>query len=396
MKDLNSTINLFKLSQDSLAEAIIDSSDDAIFCKDIDGFVLSWNRGARNIYGYTPKEMIGKHISILFPDNYKDEFPKLMKKLKEGKRLDHYETVRKRKDGSLVNISLSLSPIKDEEGKVVAVAVIGRDITHKISIEKKLKDAYSNLENKVQERTLKFNTLNIELDRSNRELEDFASVASHDLQEPLRKIQAFGDRLKIESGDQLSEKGKDYLERMQNAASRMQILINDLLAYARVTTKSQPFKVVDLNKIANEVVSDLEITVERTKAQIIIGELTAIEADALQMRQLFQNLIANSLKFRKENKNPTINISCKECNKNSIELIFEDDGIGFEQKYADRIFHVFQRLHGQNEYEGTGVGLAVCRKIVDRHHGSIKVKSSPDKGATFIVKLPKKQKEVSL
>lgn len=241
------------------------------------------------------------------------------------------------------------------------------------------------------------------LQQSNRELQDFASVASHDLQEPLRKIQTFGDRLKAKFADGLPDKGKDYLERMQSAASRAQTLINDLLAFSRVTTKAQPFVKADLNRVLQGVLSDLEVRIEETKAEIELGDLPTIEADRLQMRQLLQNLIGNSLKYHREEVTPQIQIQAdlyeekvenpdeEAISKEMCRLTVTDNGIGFEEKYVEKIFTVFQRLHGRNTYEGTGVGLAICRKIVERHGGEITAKSTPGEGSTFIVTIPTKQ-----
>lgn len=241
------------------------------------------------------------------------------------------------------------------------------------------------------------------LAQSNRELQDFASVASHDLQEPLRKIQAFGDRLKRKCEGQLTEDGNDYLARMLNAASRMQTLINDLLTFSRVTTKAQPFSKVDLNSIVRDVLSDLEVRIEQTGGVVEVGNLPVVDADPLQMRQLFQNLIANALKFRKPDQPSVVKIFAESniqiaegatwalANAETWEISIADNGIGFDEKYLDRIFTVFQRLHGRNTYEGTGVGLAVCRRIVERHNGSITARSKPGQGATFTFKLPATQ-----
>jgi len=225
------------------------------------------------------------------------------------------------------------------------------------------------------------------LSQSNRELQDFASVASHDLQEPLRKIQAFGDRLKNKCEQQLTDDSRDYLERMLNAASRMQTLINDLLTFSRVTTKAQPFSRVDLNLIAREVLSDLEVRIEQAGGRVEVSTLPVIDADPLQMRQLLQNLIANALKFRKPDQPPVVQIFAAS-NDGVCKIFVADNGIGFDEKYLDRIFTVFQRLHGRGAYEGTGVGLAVCRRIVERHQGSITASTQPGQGATFIVTLP--------
>ncbi len=231
-----------------------------------------------------------------------------------------------------------------------------------------------------------------ELTRSNEELQQFAFIASHDLQEPLRKITAFGDRLKATCESALTDKGQDYLQRMQNAAERMQSLIEDLLNLSRITTRAQPFAKVNLAQITQEVLSDLEIRITQTEARIEVGELPNIEADALQMRQLLQNLISNALKFHRENEPPVIKIYSKtqpnkQLSSDWCQIIVEDSGIGFNEKYLDRIFNVFQRLHGRTEYEGTGMGLAISRKIVERHQGTITAKSEPEKGASFIVTL---------
>ncbi len=236
------------------------------------------------------------------------------------------------------------------------------------------------------------------LESQNRELQDFAYIASHDLQEPLRKIQAFGDRLKNKYGELLSEQGRDYLERMQNAAGRMQRLIEDLLTYSRVTTKAQPFTNVNLEQIAREVISDLEIQIAETKGLIEIENLPVLEADPTQIRQLVQNLVANSLKFHRDDAPPVIKIYSdfkadrNGKTRNFCKLTVEDNGIGFEEKYAERIFGVFQRLHGREKYEGSGIGLAVCRKIVERHGGEITASGAPGQGAKFEITLPINQK----
>ena len=239
---------------------------------------------------------------------------------------------------------------------------------------------------------------NVELARSNGELEQFAYVASHDLQAPMRKIQTFGERLKTECGDALGDQGLDYLERMHNAAARMQSLINDLLAYARITTKGQPFVPVDLTKVAREVLSDLEVHVEQADGRVELGGLWTLDADPGQMRQLLQNLISNALKFHKEGEPPVVKVHShpldghgSSTGNGSCQIVVEDNGIGFDEKYLDRIFATFQRLHGRNEYEGSGIGLAVCRKIAEHHGGSITAKSTPGQGAAFIVTLPVQQ-----
>ncbi len=273
-----------------------------------------------------------------------------------------------------------------------------------------LQQAHDDLEQRVEERTRelqqaieKLSSFAARLENSNRELQDFAYVASHDLQEPLRKVQAFGDRLKQKYGEVIGVDGKDFLERMQSAARRMQNLIDDLLSFSRVTTKASPFKQVDLNKIAQEVMSDLEVRIQQTGGQIQAGVLPVIEADSVQMRQLLQNLIGNALKFHKPDGKPMVTISARILAPNETpaagpprsepmcELSITDNGIGFDEKYLDRIFAVFQRLHSRAAYEGTGIGLAICRKIAERHGGTITARSKEGEGASFIVTMPMAQ-----
>lgn len=232
----------------------------------------------------------------------------------------------------------------------------------------------------------------IRLEQTNRELMDFTSVASHDLQEPLRKVQAFGDKLNTGCRAMLDDQGRDSLDRMLNATKRMQSLIRDLLSYAQVTSQAKPLLPVSLAQVARDVLSDLEVRIAETFAQVEVGALPTIEADAVQMRQLLQNLIGNALKFRRKDVPPIVRVHADTndlelASEGLFRLIVEDNGIGFEEKYLDRIFVMFQRLHGRAEYEGTGVGLAICRKIAQRHGGDIKARSCPGKGTSFIVTL---------
>ncbi len=241
------------------------------------------------------------------------------------------------------------------------------------------------------------------LKASNIELQDFAYVVSHDLQEPLRKITMFGKRVKEKYTDALDDQGRDYLDRMWNASERMQTLISDLLEFSRITTRAKSFVPVDLSQVANEVLSDLEARIENTKGRVEVGNLPTIDADPLQMRQLFQNLISNALKFHQKDKSPVVKVHAQRVKEQYLDkhgvfssdelfqITVEDNGIGFEEKYTDRIFGVFQRLHSRNEYKGTGIGLSICLKIVERHGGHIAVRSTPGQGTTFTVTLPVEQ-----
>ena len=267
--------------------------------------------------------------------------------------------------------------------KVVGLVGVNRDITQQIRAEEALR--------KSDEKLRQFVT---QLERSNRELQDFAYVTSHDLQEPLRKIVVFGERLKERNAGKFDPESLDSLDRMQEAAARMQTLINDLLAFSRVITRAQPFAPVNLAEVAAAVVDDLKDRIEQVKGRVEVGTLPVIEAEPLQMRQLLKNLIGNALKFRRPEEPPVVKVEAQIIpdpdtpEKQLCRLTVSDNCIGFDEKYLDRIFNVFQRLHSRNEYEGTGMGLAIVRKIALYHGGDVTAKSKPGEGSTFILTVP--------
>lgn len=307
-------------------------------------------------------------------------------------------------------------PIRDESGRVARWFGTCTDVNDQRRAQAELEDrvrertlelqqVVASLGEEVEERARNVKQLKLisrELARSNRELEQFAYVASHDLQEPLRKIQAFGDRLRSRYRDTLAPQAAEYLDRMHAAAERMRRLIEDLLGFSRLTTRSAPFQSVDFNVLVAEVLGDLEERISQTSARIEIGSLPTIQGDPVQLRQLVQNLLANALKFHKPDQVPAVRVRSERIELPSgapeaapdvpgYRIEFQDDGIGFDMAYADRIFQVFQRLHGRDAYEGTGIGLAVCRKIAESHGGTIVAKSEPGQGASFVVTLPERQ-----
>ncbi len=378
-----------RLSEERFRQLVSGVKDYAIYLLDLEGRVVSWNAGAERIKGYRPEEIIGQHFSRFYPEEaISKDWPQHELEVARADGRFEDEGWRVRKDGSRFWASVIITALTDEAGTLKGFSKITRDLTERKRAEEKLQ-AFA-----------------LRLERSNRELEQFASVAAHDLQEPLRKIQAFGDRLKTKCGASLSEDGQDYLERMLHAAIRMRTLINDLLTFSRLTTKAQPFVPVNLAAVAREVVSDLEDRIQQTGAQVHLAELPTIDADPLQIRQLLQNLLGNALKFHRSDAVPLLRIDGKLLDRPGpdgpgrvedsavCQLLVQDNGIGFEEQYLDRIFDVFQRLHGRQEYEGTGMGLAICRKIVDRHGGSITARSAPGEGSTFIVTLPVHQPKV--
>jgi signal transduction histidine kinase len=281
----------------------------------------------------------------------------------------------------------SIAYMRDSIRKTISALRV--EIHERQAAEKELEEHRGHLEDMVKQRTA-------ELERSNNDLEQFAYVASHDLQEPLRKIVSFGDLLRKHDAAALSERGRDCVERMCSATVRMQTLIEDLLAYARVTSRAKPFERVDLGALARDVLSDIDALVHETGGSVDVGDLPTVEADALQMRQLLQNLLTNALKFHREEEPPRVRLrACSGTDAGHGEggttlagFTVEDNGIGIDEEHRDRVFGIFQRLHGRGVYRGSGIGLAICRKIVDRHGGRISVGDAPGKGTAITVLLP--------
>jgi two-component system, LuxR family, sensor kinase FixL len=338
-----------------------------------------------SMLGFTPEEWVSDP-GILARQLHRGDLDRVLAQVQnarergEALRLEYRLLTRSRRT---VWIQDESSIVQDENGNPLFIQGVMFDISER-------KKAEADLERYATQ-----------LERSNRELQDFAYITSHDLQEPLRKIQAFGERLKVKHGSKLGEDGNDYVERMRSSSARMQTLINDLLMYSRLTTKALPFSPTDLAVIANEVISSLELSIEETHGRVEIGELPVIDADPVQMRQLLQNLIHNGLKFSRENVAPVVKVYANNEKQptnllNKFELVVEDNGIGFDEKYLDRIFQPFQRLHGRGEYEGSGIGLSVCRKIVERHGGDITAKSQPGLGSKFMITLPVKQVQAEI
>jgi len=500
--------------------SIVKSSNAAIISKTLNGIVTSWNPAAQHIFGYTSDEMIGQPIIKLIPHDLYHEEEEILGKLRKGEIIDHMETIRITKDGALIDISLTVSPVRDESGKIIGVSKIARDIssvkraerlikesderfrmaveatklgtweydpiTQELTWSKECKRIYGlqeedqidynfflahiyfedydfvnneiektldpagngnydirfritkrngairwvrsqgkmyfnnqgmaerfigtvlditeekmakeELEQLVSERTKELKLMNKQLQRSNSDLAQFASIASHDLQEPLRKVQMYCDRI-LENPDD-SEVYLKFFPRIISASARMSQLIKDVLHYALISDGTNELEEIDLNVIFDSVLSDLEVSVREKSAVVKADLLPKIKGNSSQIQQLFANLISNSIKF--SSAKPVINITSRILRKNEVlsrykniheahsyvELKFKDNGIGFDQKYSQQVFEIFQRLQDRSVYSGTGIGLAVCKKIVENHHGLIYVESEPEIGTTFTVLLP--------
>ena len=295
----------------------------------------------------------------------------------------------------------ALVPLIPQALALRSPAALEREIVERVKIEGQLRRTQDELEVRVRDRTAELEQANMllreevahrgrmhaELERSNKELQEFAYVASHDLQEPLRKIQAFSDHVEAEYAPVLGEEGLDYVRRMKSAGERMSRLISDLLAYSRIGSRESPRAPVNLHRVMEDVVADLHIPLRSTGGHVTVGPLPTLRADATQMRQLLQNLVANALKYHREGVPPDVRVEADIMDGYCV-LRVTDNGIGFEERFAARIFGMFQRLHSRQAYDGTGIGLAICRRIVDRHGGTIAATGRPGEGATFTVRLP--------
>ncbi|MFZ0931199.1 MAG: ATP-binding protein [Syntrophobacteraceae bacterium] len=335
-----------------------------------EGRVVKTNLTAAKQLGIERSTLIGKPLNLYAAENYREELHLHLRKIFKTKQPHTCEIRLNGRSRTTRYVQLDSTYLMDSDGQGLTLTTM-TDISDLKQAEENLKVSAGRLEH------------------SNQELEQFAFIASHDLQEPLRKIQTFGNMIGNKCSDKLNEQEKDYFTRMQNAAKRMQQLIHDLLKYSRVGASSEPLDTVNLREAVSEVISDLELRITRLGANVEVSELPAVKGIKSQIHQLFQNLIANSLKFHGDDQ-PHIKIYSRRTDHDYL-IFVEDNGIGFDEVFLDRIFAPFQRLHGKSAYEGTGMGLAICRKIVERHEGSITAKSKPGKGSTFIIRLPAKQ-----
>ncbi|MGD9131491.1 MAG: PAS domain S-box protein [Candidatus Bathyarchaeota archaeon] len=356
---------------------IIDTATVWVNLIDPKGNVILWNRAAELVSGYSRKEIIGnnKIWELLYPDpDYRTKIFSVGKEITEkGKRIeDFYSTIRC-KDGSVKTISWYATNIRDEKGEPAGSISIGVDVTEREKAQQAINNALALLR------------------QSNRELESYTYVVSHDLKAPLRTIRSFGTFLLEDYKDKLDETGKDYLHRMINASSHLNTMIEDLLVLSRVGRKFTELEKVDLNELLKEIISDLEATIKERKAKVIVDKLPVLSAQKVWNRQLFMNLISNALKFN-ESKTPKIEVLYEEKQNDHLFKV-RDNGIGIEKKYLERIFNLFERAPTDKKYDGTGAGLAICKKIVEQLGGKIWVKSTLGKGSTFIFTIPKELKQ---
>jgi PAS domain S-box-containing protein len=476
--------------------AIVECSEDAIFSKDLNGIITTWNKSAERLYGYSEEEAVGKHINLIVPRELHEEARLLLREVAQGKVAKRHETVRVKKDGSRIYISLVLSPVRDGAGNIIGASVIGHDITEAKNAKAALEESEEKLRLFIEhapaalamfdhdmryleassrwkterglegrdvrgllhyeafpwakrwqeshrralsgevvrdenamlqgadgtERWIRWEirpwhakgeiggiiilTEDItvrkqaeeaaerytrELKRSNEELEQFAYIASHDLQEPLRMVASYSELLAERYHGKLDANADKYIGYAVDGAHRMQRLIRDLLAYSRVSSQARPLQATDASAVLNLVIATMKAPIQSSGAEVICRSLPNVMADEGQLAQVFQNLIGNALKFHSDAP-PRIEIGA--CGSGDVwQFIVADNGIGIAKENAGRIFQMFQRLHTREEYEGSGIGLAIARRIVERHGGRIWFDSTPGQGTTFYFTLPRVEKE---
>ena len=350
-----------------LLAAIVESSDDAIISKDLNGVITSWNRSAERLFGYTAEEAVGRSITILIPPERLDEEPKILAALRRGERVDHFETVRVRKDGTRLNISLTVSPVKDAHGRVTGASKVARDITEQVRQETALKQA-------------------------NADLQQFAYSASHDLQEPLRMLTIYSQLLERNFAERLGEQGKEFIRQVAESARRMDELLRDLRAYAQVSAANPgPPDELDAGEALSKALENLRALIVESGASIRVGDLPRVHMRAFQLEQIFQNLIGNAIRYR-GSAPPSIEISAVRLG-DEWRFAVKDNGIGIAPEFHQQIFCVFKRLHSSSEYPGTGMGLAICQRSVESAGGRIWVESEPGKGSTFYFTIPLRERE---
>jgi PAS domain S-box-containing protein len=345
--------------------AIVDSSNDAIIGKTLDGIVTSWNDGAQRIFGYTAQEIVGKSIALLVPPGHESEEPEILRRLSRGDRIEHFDTVRRRKDGHEIHVSITTSPVRNSVGTLIGASKMARDITEQKRTQEALQRAKDGAE------------------AAGKELEAFSYSVAHDLRTPLRGINGFSMALLEDVGDKLDGEAKEYLHRIGASAARMGELIDALLSLARVSRVDVRRENVDLARTANEVIAQMRADEPGRTVTFASAESLVALGDRQLLYAVMENLLGNAWKFTSKRETAEIEFGLESAASTPVIYFVRDNGAGFEMAYSDRLFTPFQRLHSSQEFPGTGIGLATVRRIIERHGGRVWAEGIVGQGATF-------------
>lgn len=362
-----------KRAEESAARlaAIVEHSNDAIIGKDLKGIIKSWNIGAERLFGYTVAEALGQPVTILIPEGCLNEEPKILERIRRGESIENYETVRRRKDGTLLDISLTVSPVKDSKGNVIGASKVARDITDKVRAKEKL-------EQTVAERTAS-------LREAIAQMEEFSYTVSHDLRAPLRGMQAYAEALLQDYAGSVPKEAADYLERIARNAARLDRMILDVLTFTRVARAEVRLARVDTSKLVREVLEQYPGT-RGPDVRIEVKPLHDVMGHEASLAQALSNLLSNSVKFVRPGVSPKVSV-WSECREGRVRIWIADNGIGVDPQYQHRLFSMFERIHPNLNYEGTGVGLAIVRKAMERMGGRAGMESDGVNGSRFWIEL---------
>jgi PAS domain S-box-containing protein len=350
-------------------------SEDAIFTKDLNAVITSWNRGAEQMYGYTASETVGRSTSLLVPEDHYGEEMRILGRVLEGRRVEQYETVRVTKDGTRMDVSLSAIALRDDADEVIGAGLVTRDISDR----KQAEDSSRMIVEERGHARL--------LEAANRDLEAFSYSVAHDLRAPLRTISGFGAMLQSKHGAEMPPEAQRYLGLMQTGARSMDTLIDDLLAFARLGRQALRRRQLEPGDVARRALKQLAVPGGAPAPVVTFRPMPACHADAALLGQVFSNLLSNALKFTGDRPNPSIEVGFDPAavfdDGPAGAYYVRDNGVGFDERYADKLFGVFQRLHRTEEYEGTGVGLAIVERVVSRHGGRVWAESVLGEGSVF-------------
>ena len=368
--------------------SIVEDSQDAIIGKDLKGIITNWNKAAERIFGYSAAEMIGQSIRILIPAGRQEEEDRILATLARGERVEHLETIRKTKAGREIHVSVSSSPIKDSEGLIIGASKIVRDITRRKAMEAELAKVHAELEDHAHKLEATVAERTAHLQETIAELEGVSYSLSHDMRAPLRTVQSFSQIVLAEAGEKLGALEKDLLQKSISAAGRLDRLIRDVLTYSRVAREKIELGTIDVEQLMRQII-DERPDLQPPKAEIEIqAPLQPVRGNEAYLSQCISNLLDNAVKFVQPDKQPRIRI-WSETNDGQVLLWFEDNGIGIPKEAQERVFGLFQRVHPEKDFPGTGVGLTIVRKAVERMGGQAGVESEPGNGSRFWMQLQK-------